>query len=178
MESKVDMKKPEQVVFQEEQQLSLRRNPREVSRAIVSVLTFLVTDSFNLSESEQQWLGYQLGKTVKPLEALPAEVLLASVSKEMETGEFSGRLFNYQQDPEMPEEFYRNVRVALLEDWVTVVSAAVLSSYPTAKPMIQTTIVGQIYGILSELGLTNNPDTSRRSIYLPNSVRHVLNSKK
>jgi len=154
------------------------QNPRIVSRAIVSVLTFLIADSFNLKEEEQQKLGYDLSKIIKPLESLPAEVILASVNKEMETGEYSKRLFNYIQKPEIPEEFYRNVKTALLEDWVAVISAAILSSYPTAKPMIQTTIIGQIYAVLLELGLTNDIQTSRKSVYLPNSIKYVLNQKK
>jgi hypothetical protein len=153
------------------------KNPRETGRAIASVINFLLTDSFNLSEREHEWLGYQLGKIIKPLETLPAEIVLASVNKELETGEYSARLFNYRQNPEIPENLYGKTKTALLEDWVTVISSAILSSYPTAKPMIQAATVGQIYAVLSELGLTNSIETSRRSVYLPNAVRYLLNQK-
>jgi hypothetical protein len=153
------------------------KNPRETGRAIASVINFLLTDSFNLSEREHEWLGYQLGKIIKPLETLPAEVVLASVNKELETGEYSARLFNYRQNPELPENLYGKTKTALLEDWVTVISSAILSSYPTAKPMVQAATVGQIYAVLSELGLTNSIETSRRSVYLPNAVRYLLNQK-
>lgn len=155
-----------------------QKNPRETGRAIASVINFLLTDSFNLSEREHEWLGYQLGKIIKPLETLPAEVMLASVNKEIETGEYSERLFNYKQSAEIPETLYGKTKTALLEDWVTVISSAILSSYPTAKPMVQAATVGQIYAVLSELGLTNSIETSRRSVYLPNAVRYLLNQKK
>lgn len=152
-------------------------NPRIVGRAIASVVNYIITDAFNLTEEEHQWLGFQLGKLMKPLESLPTEVLLSSVRQEIMKGEYSKRLFDYQPKSVIPEEFYQNVRMALLEDWVAVISSAILSSYPTAKPMVQAATVGQIYGILATLGLTNEIETSRKSTYLPNAVKYIINNK-
>lgn len=154
-----------------------QENPRVVGRAIASVVNYIITDAFNLTEDEHQWLGFQLGKLMKPLESLPTEVLLSSVRQEIMTGEYSKRLFDYQPKSTIPNEFYQNVRVALLEDWVTVISSAILSSYPTAKPMVQAATVGQIYGMLVTLGLTNEIETSRKSTYLPNAVKYIVNNK-
>ena len=152
-------------------------NPRVVSRAIASVVNYIITDAFNLTEEEHQWLGVQLGKIMKPLETLPTEVLLSSVRQEINTAEYSKRLFNYQQKTEIPNEYYTNVKTALLEDWVTVISSAILSSYPNSKPMVQAATVGQIYGLLVDLGLTNDAETSRKSTYLPNAVKYIVNNK-
>jgi hypothetical protein len=152
-------------------------NPRIVGRAIASVINYIVTDAFNLTEDEHRWLGLQLGKIMRPLESLPTEILLSSVIQEISTGEYSKRLFDYQPKPSIPNEFYSNVRMALLEDWVTVISSAILSSYPTVKPMVQAATVGQIYGMLSTLGLTNDIETSRKSTYLPNAVKYLINKR-
>lgn len=158
-------------------EISRTANSRKVARAISSVINFIVTDAFNLTEEEHIWLGYQLGKILKPLEFIKPNIVLSAVKRELTTNEYSERLYAYKQSADIVID-KTIVRSATIEDWTTVVSSAILSSYPDAKPMIQASVIGSVYGIFAELGLTTDNHTSRQSIYLPNAVRYALNAKR
>lgn len=151
---------------------------KEVAHAIRSVINYIVSDAFNLSEEEHLWLGYQLAKIMKPLEFINPSIVLSAVRRELNTKEYSERLFNYKQSNKIFIPAQKAVRTATLEDWTTVISSAILSSYPESRPMVQTSVIGSVYGMLQELGLSNDKEESRQSMYLPNAVRYALNSKR
>lgn len=151
---------------------------KTVARAISSVVNYIITDAFNLSDEEHIWLGYQLGKILKPLEFIQPTIILGAVKRELSTGDYSERLFSYSQSQKIQQTVNPSIRKASLEDWTTVISSAILSSYPEARPMVQAAVVGSIYGMLQELGLSNDMEQSRQSMYLPNAVRYALNAKR
>lgn len=153
-------------------------NAKEVAHAIRSVVNYIVSDAFNLSEEEHMWLGYQLAKIMKPLEFINPSIVLGAVRRELNTKEYSERLFNYKPSSKIFQPAQKAVRTATLEDWTTVISSAILSSYPEARPMVQASVIGSVYGMLQELGLTNDVDESRQSMYLPNAVRYALNTRR
>lgn len=155
-----------------------KNDSKTVARAITSVVNYIISDAFNLSDEEHIWLGYQLGKIIKPLEFITPTIVLGAVKRELSTGDYSERLFNYKQSNQVYYSASPAVRNASLEDWTTVIAAAILSSYPDARHMIQASVIGSIYGMLAELGLSNNPEESRQSMYLPNAVRYALNAKR
>lgn len=151
---------------------------KQVARAISSVINFIISDAFNITEEEHIWVGYHLSKILKPLEFVKPTIMLGAVKRELNYGEYSERLFQYKQDESIHYAIPAAVRTASLQDWTTVISAAILSSYPDARPMIQASVVGSVYGMLEELGISNDPTISRQSSYLPNAVRFVLNNKR
>lgn len=168
-----DMPSSEQHTTSEE-----KFDSKTVARAISSVVNYIITDAFNLSDEEHIWLGYQLGKILKPLEFIQPTIILGAVKRELSTGDYSERLFNYSQSEKIQQSVNPSIRKASLEDWTTVISSAILSSYPEARPMVQAAVVGSIYGMLQELGLSNDMEQSRQSMYLPNAVRYALNAKR
>lgn len=151
---------------------------KQVAHAISAVVNYIISDAFNLSEEENLWVGYHLAKILKPLEFMKPTIILGAVKRELTYGEYSERLFNYQTQENISHAIPAVVRTATLEDWTTVISAAILSSYPDARPMVQASVVGSVYGMLEELGLSNDVNLSRDSVYLPNAVRFVLNNKR
>jgi hypothetical protein len=151
---------------------------KQVAKAISSVMNFIISDAFNLNDEEHIWVGYHLSKIIKPLEFVKPTIILGAVKRELNFGEYSERLFQYKQNAEVQHAIPAAVRTAKLEDWTTVISAAILSSYPDARPMIQASVVGSVYGMLSELGISNDLTLSRQSTYLPTAVRFVLNAKR
>lgn len=155
-----------------------KTDPKTVARAISSVVNYIISDAFNLSDEEHIWLGYQLGKIIKPLEFITPTIVLGAVKRELSTGDYSERLFNYKPTEKVHYSVSPIVRNASLEDWTTVISSAILSSYPDARHMVQASVIGSIYGMLAELGLSNDPEKSRQSMYLPNAVRYALNAKR
>lgn len=156
---------------------NINLKPKETARAIAVVVNYIISDAFNLNEEENLWLSYNLNKVLKPLEFLEPEVVMGAVRRELETGEYSNRMFSYKARPLSQYPNLTQVRMASLEDWTTVISSAILASYPNIRPMVQASIVGSIYGLFSELGLTNDITTTRESFYLPNAVRYALNAK-
>lgn len=170
---------PSKVVHADDDITQLRDyDAKQVAKAISAVMNFIISDAFNLSDEEHIWVGYHLNKILKPLEFIKPTIILGAVKRELTYGEYSERLFQYAQDESVKIAIPAAVRKASLEDWTTVISAAILSSYPDARPMIQASVVGSVYGMLQELGVSNDQSLSRESVYLPNAVRFVLNAKR
>ena len=144
--------------------------------AVSSVINFIITDAFNLDPEESLWVSYNLSEILIPLKTIVPTALLAAVQREVNTREYSSRMFERTVRPTYTQtaEFTPGVRYAPLSDWVEGISEIVLGSYPNLRPMIRSSIVGSIHGLFIELGVGDDPRTSRASIYLPNSVRFLL----
>ena len=152
-------------------------SPPSTVNALSSVLNYIITDAFNLSAEESVGISYNLGIIFTPLHEIFPSVTLGAVKQEMMTGEYSARLFRRTQTgSSLPSE--ANVKYASVEDWVESLSEVVLTSYPDLRPMISSSIVGALHGLLTELGVSSNPRKSRASLYLPNSVRYLLNNRR
>jgi hypothetical protein len=145
--------------------------------SLSSVLNYIITDAFDLSSEESLWVGYHMGILLTPLANLIPTASLGAVRQEMRTKEYSARLFKRKEYPDAVK-IDSAVKYAPIEDWVESLSEIVLSSYPELRPMIRSSIIGSIHGLLTELGLNSNPKKSRGSLYLPNAVRHLLGSRR
>lgn len=160
-----------------EESVSPSATPSTVN-AIASVMDYIITDAFDLSTEESLWVGYHLGNILSPLSNIIPTALMGAVKQEIMNKEYSGRLFKRGSVPPRSIELTSGVRYAPIEDWVESLSEVVLSSYPNLRPMIRSSIIGSIHGLLTELGINGNPRKSRGSLYLPNAVRHLLGSRK
>jgi hypothetical protein len=98
------------------------------------------------------------------------------VSQELETGEYSDKLFsrNWDMAGKTPSNHTGDSRQAPISDWAEMLSEIVLISYPDLRGMITASIIGSIYGILTELGLSEDMKTTRKSEYLPTAIRHIV----
>lgn len=145
--------------------------------ALSSVINFIITDAFNLNPEDSLWVGYHLGEILSPLKTIIPTSLLGAVQRELESGEYSKRMFERNSRASYMEDsasFTEGVRYAPVSDWVEGVSEIVLGSYPTLRPMIRSSIIGGIHGLFLELGVSDDPRKSRASSYLPTSVRYLL----
>lgn len=154
----------------------------EAANALSSVINFIITDAFNLTPEESLWVAYYLGEILSPLKNIEPALLLAAVDNELKTGEYSKRMMKKISDTNnipyqavtVSQNFNSGVKYAPVSDWVEGISEIILSSYPNLRPMIRSSIVGSIHGLFLELGVHDNPRQSRASLYLPNSVRFIL----
>lgn len=144
--------------------------------ALSSVINYIITDAFNLNPEESLWVGYHLGEILSPLKNIIPTAILGAVQREIETGEYSNRMFDRTSRPSYGTDttFTAGVRYAPVSDWVEGISEIVLGSYPNLRPMIRSSIVGSIHGLFTELGVGDDPRTSRASSYLPNGVRYLI----
>ena len=144
--------------------------------ALSSVINYIITDAFNLDGEESLWVAYHLGEILSPLKNILPSAYLGAVQRELECGEYSGRMIEKakKNNHEESSSFTPGVRYAPVSDWAEGISEIVLGSYPNLRPMIRSSIVGSIHGLFIELGVGDNPRQSRASSYLPNSVRYLL----
>lgn len=154
----------------------------KAATALSSVINYIITDAFDLTAEESLWVGYYLGEILTPLKNINPSLILAAVDKEINSGEYSTRMLKRlsiassmpQQINLTSQNFNKGVKYAPVADWVEGISEIILSSYPNLRPMIRSSIVGSIHGLFLELGVDDNPRQSRASLYLPNSVRYIL----
>jgi len=152
---------------------------QRVVNALSSVINYIITDAFNLSTENSLFVAFHLGQIFEPLKHIKPDALLAAVQKEMDCGEYSKRMFQRETMPikNTDTSYSTGVRYASVSDWVEGLSEIVLGSYSDLRPMIQSSIVGSIHGLLTELGVGDDPRKSRASQYLPNSVRYLISSE-
>lgn len=155
--------------------IPVKHSLQDVSNAVSSVINYILTDAFDLTQEESFWVGYELRSVLAPVSALRPRVYLAAVKQELETGEYSQKLFARDWDSAgTTSQSTGAARQAPISDWAEMLSEIVLISYPDLRGMITASIIGSIYGILSELGLSDNSRTSRKSSYLPTAIRHLV----
>jgi hypothetical protein len=155
---------------------NVKHSLQDISNAVSSVMNYILTDAFDLTQEESFWVGYELRSVLAPVSALRPRVYLAAVSQELETGEYSEKLFsrNWDMAGQNVQNQNTDSRQAPISDWAEMLSEIVLISYPDLRGMITASIIGSIYGILSELGLSDNMKASRKSQYLPTAIRHIV----
>jgi hypothetical protein len=154
----------------------VKHSLQDISNAVSSVMNYILTDAFDLTQEESFWVGYELRSVLAPVSALRPRVYLAAVSQELETGEYSEKLFsrNWDEAGKTPQNSTSDSRQAPISDWAEMLSEIVLISYPDLRSFIAASVIGSIYGILSELGLSDDMKTTRKSQYLPTAIRHLV----
>jgi len=161
------------------QQAHIHVNPptnvtlEDITNAVSSVMNYIVTDAFDLTQEESFWLGYELSTLLSPVSALRPRMYLAAVKQELNDREYSEKLFARNWDTAGQDRITAG-KQAPIGDWVEMLSEIVLTSYPDLRSFIQASVIGSIYGVLTELGLTEEVNTTRKSLYLPTAVRHLV----
>lgn len=150
-------------------------SPPQVAAALRTIITYTITDVFDLTPEETLWSSYHINEMLKPFEEMVPKSVPIAVTQELSSKEYSVRLS--QRNEGSFNDISNNVENASLEDWVSIFMDMITQSYYPLRPMIEATIRGRISGLLSELGIGahNNP---RGALYLPNAVRYMLNAKK
>lgn len=146
-------------------------------RALRTVLLFTLTDSFALVPEETMWAGYHFESILAPLEAREALLVPLAVRQEMMPPHpYSSALDDAEAKGTAigVGEFDPRVTHADVTDWAAVFMQTISGCY-ALRPLEEATMRGQIIGVLTELGV-GHPDNPRPSRYLPNDVRHRLNS--
>jgi hypothetical protein len=165
----------------EQDEKEVFKKASQATKALATVINYVITDAFGLKAEESVWVGYHLNKILKPLRNIIPTTVLISVDQEMYSSEYSNRLMslvaNNEQGQYLNTKDEEGVRFAPLTDWVEWVGEVILFSYPTLRPMIKSAIIGSVYGLFQELGLSEDPKNSRASLYLPNSIRFISNQQ-
>jgi hypothetical protein len=149
---------------------------QDISNAVASVMNYLLTDAFDLTQEESFWVGYELQTLLSPVSALVPRMYLAAVKQELNTNEYSEKMFsrNWDEAGNVQTEQNNSSKQAPISDWAEMLSEIVLVSYPDLRSFIAASVIGSIYGILAELGLTEDLKTTRKSLYLPTAIRHLV----
>lgn len=148
-----------------------KADPEGVVRAMSSVLNYIITDSFRLAEEESIWVSYALGEILNPLKVLRPRVLLAAVKQELNDSLYTDKMI--ERDWDNTEPISGHGKQAKISEWAEMLSEIILVSYPDLRGFITASIVGTVYGILDELGLSEDTENSRQSAYLPNAIRQM-----
>lgn len=150
----------------------------KASRALSSVLTYIISDAFDLSGEEALWVGYYVGELMLPMTKIKPAAHLLAVQEELKYGEYSNKMFQHtSSDKESSTNnasTVEGVKYAPMSTWVEGMSDIIFTSYPNLTPMYRSRIIGSLHGIFTEIGLDNNLKKTRPSLYLPNAIRYLL----
>lgn len=151
-------------------------SPPQVAAALRTIITYTITDVFDLTPEETLWASYHINEMLKPFENMVPKSVPIAVTQELASREYSSRL-SQKNNGSFNDVANNNIENASLEDWVSIFMDMITQSYYPLRPMIEATIRGRISGLLLELGIgaQHNP---RGTLYLPNAVRYMLNAKK
>lgn len=142
--------------------------------AMRTVITFTITDVFDLTPDESFWLSYQVNRLLQPFENWTPTVLPTAVSHELTTRQYS----TYLSDRISGGYGSRNedTKETNLTDWTEVFMEMICSAYTSISPMQEAGIRGELTGLLMELGV-GIEKSPRGALYLPNAVQYNLARK-
>jgi hypothetical protein len=147
-------------------------DPAVTVAALRTVMLYSIGDPFGLLPEEILWTGFYLDKILAPLQGRdPGDVPLA-VRREMLDGTYSQILTRMERRGTAPPVFDPDVPRADINDWAAVLMASVTQCY-SLRPMDESSMHGQLVGLLRELGV-GDPSNPRGARYLPNDVRYRL----
>ena len=152
-------------------------SPAVIASALRTVVLFTLADSFALVPEETLWASYHLERIFAPLHRAERLLVPLAVRQEMlPPHAYSRALAGLESGsataPVAP--FDSQSRHASEADWAAVIMHMVTESF-ALRPLDEATMRGQIAGVLRELGV-GHPTDPRAARYLPNDVRHRLNS--
>lgn len=142
--------------------------------AMRTVITFTITDVFDLTPDESFWLSYQVNRLLTPFENLTPAVLPTAVSHELTTRQYSTYLSDRTNGGYAPRS--EDIEETNLTDWTEVFMEMIAAAYAPINPMLEASIRGELTGLLMELGV-GIEKSPRGALYLPNAVRHNLARK-
>ena len=141
--------------------------------ALRTVMLYVLSDAFALLPEEIMWAGFHLDEILSPLAGQePGSVALA-VRHESRTGEYSARLSRAESLPvtTAPAQVGPSAHVSAA-DWAAVLMHMVSTGY-VLRPLVESSMLGQIIGLLRELGVGDGT-APRPAKYLPNDLREYL----
>lgn len=142
--------------------------------AMRTVITFTITDVFDLTPDESFWLSYQINRILAPFENITPSALPTAVSHELTTRHYSTYLSDRTDGGYAPRA--EDIEETNLSDWTEVFMEMICSSYAMMNPMLEASIRGELTGLLMELGV-GIEKSPRGALYLPNAVRYNLAKK-
>lgn len=144
-----------------------RFTANETCSAFKGALTYMISDSFNLTDEETIWAGYQIKQVLSVFEETYPQALPNAVSHELLTKQYSKSVMRRK------DGIYLSAKdggePADLKSWVNVIMDMVDSAY-RPDPFEDARIRAQFTSILEDLGVgkSQNP---RAALYLPNAIR-------
>lgn len=149
-------------------------SPQQTCGAMRTVITYTITDVFDLTPEEALWLSYHIKTILEPFEEMKPKAVPVPVTQELLTRQYSQNLSIREEGAYVDKD--ADTEDAQLSDWVEVIMEMVTSCYQPIRPLLEASVRGQISGVLTELGvgIEKNP---RGALYLPNAVRYNLAKK-
>lgn len=146
-------------------------SPNQVCAAMRTVVTFTLTDVFDLTPEETLWLTYHMGIILEPLENIRPKAIPIPVTQELMTRQYSANLSSREEGQYVDK--VADIENTSLSDWVEIIMEMLSASYPNMRPLTEASVRGQISGVLTELGV-GIEKSPRGALYLPNAVRFHL----
>lgn len=154
--------------------VSLNVSPQQTCGAMRTVITYTITDVFDLTQEEALWLSYHIKNILVPFENVKPKAVPIPVTQELLTRQYSNHLLAREKGTYASKD--ADIEDTCLNDWVDIIMEMVTSCYQPMRPLTEASVRGQISGVLTELGvgIEKNP---RGALYLPNAVRFNLAKK-
>lgn len=152
-------------------------DPAALTAALRKVVLFTLADSFGLVPEETMWASYHLERIFAPLHSAERLLVPLAVRQEMlPPHPYTQALDALESSTNVAPigPYDPGTRTASEADWSGVIMQMVTESF-SLRPLDEATMRGQIAGVLRELGV-GHPEDPRAARYLPNDVRHRLNS--
>lgn len=156
-----------------------KRGPRpstntEYASAFATVLLQVLTDAFDLHDTEHMWVGYHLDRILEPLRSSTPHAIPVPVRQELNDGTYSRLLELRHRARALRGQAAFNPAVlhATRDEWATALLAPVFHSY-RLRPMTESSMNGALVGMLAELGV-GDPRNPRGSLYLPADLRLLV----
>jgi hypothetical protein len=139
-----------------------------------TVITYTITDVFDLTPEETLWLSYHVKTILEPFEKIKPKAVPIPVTQELLTRQYSQNLSIREEGGYVNKDV--DVEDTHLNDWVDIIMEMITPCYQPIRPLLEASVRGQISGVLTELGvgIEKNP---RGALYLPNAVRYNLAKK-
>lgn len=147
---------------------------QQICNAMRTVITFTITDVFDLDPDESLWVSYQLHDILDIFEDMSPKALPASVVLELVSKKYSSNLTKRKEGQYV--EHVVTDKEADLSDWVNIFMEMVTSSYYPIRPLQEAVVRGSIRDLLSTLGV-GIEKSPRGALYLPNAVLFNLARK-
>lgn len=149
---------------------------RRILRALRTVLTYSVSDAFDLTSEESAYLALVLSDLLSPSVLPDVEVtaLPLAVRQEIVSGLYSGRLAARHARAARPASAAAGARTANADTWLQVLMDTITTTL-ALDVMTTMEIEARLRRLLLDLGVGHRM-TPRASRYLPTSVRHLLHA--
>lgn len=139
--------------------------------AMRTVMLYRLVEAFDLRPEESMWAGYHLDKVCEPLMTLRPSNVPMAVRQEMLDGSYS-KLLELRERVSMARSqttYDHSITHASAEEWAEALIEPVFHSYDL-RPILESQILGQIVGMLRELGVDDKNDP-RGATFLPKELR-------